>query len=79
MRTTVIMGCALIGVLVAATPTWAGEIDSLVCFKSKRTLILYSNGVEFKKFKVSLGANPKGPKEKEGDEKTPEGKYIIES
>lgn len=78
MKILFIIGCALISVLgVVPNNTWAGEIDSLVCFKSQRTLILFSNGVEFKKYKVSLGKHPKGPKEKEKDEKTPEGKYII--
>jgi murein L,D-transpeptidase YafK len=77
MTIKIFIGCTIIGVLGAATPTWAGEIDSLVCFKSQRKLILYSNGVKFKKYKISLGANPKGPKTKEDDEKTPEGKYVI--
>ena len=53
------------------------KTDSIVVFKSKRKLILYENKKELASFKVSLGASPKGAKEKEGDEKTPEGEYII--
>jgi len=79
MKNLILFGCFLIGALGAASPTCASEIDSLVCFKKKRILILYSNGTELKKYKVSLGKQPKGPKTKEGDEKTPEGKYKIDS
>lgn len=78
MKKLFIIGCTLIGVLGAATSTWAAEIDSLVCFKSERTLILYSNGAEYKKYKVSLGKTPVGAKTKTGDNKTPEGKYMID-
>lgn len=78
MRKTFIIGCALISVLGTTTSTWAARIDSLVCFKSERTLILFSNGTEYKKYKVSLGKTPKGPKEKQGDNKTPEGSYTID-
>ena len=31
-----------------------------------------------KKYKISLGRNPNGHKEKQGDFKTPEGNYIID-
>ena len=36
------------------------------------------NGKEFKKYNVAFGANPKGHKLQEGDERTPEGKYILD-
>jgi murein L,D-transpeptidase YafK len=68
-----------VSMLVAATFTWAGEIDSLVCFKKKRMPILYSNGAEYKKYKVSLGKTPVGAKTRKGDNKTPEGRYLIVS
>lgn len=38
---------------------------------------LYENGKLLKSYHVSLGKNPLGHKEKEGDKKTPEGLYII--
>ncbi|MCA0231320.1 MAG: L,D-transpeptidase family protein [Bacteroidetes bacterium] len=78
MKMTLIISCTLISVLGAATFTWAGEIDSLVCFKKKRTLILYSDGAEYKKYKVSLGKTPVGAKTRKGDNKTPEGRYLID-
>ncbi len=41
-------------------------------------MYLMEKGNIIKEFKISLGANPKGHKEKEGDERTPEGKYILD-
>lgn len=54
-------------------------IDSLVLYKSKRLLLVYSKGEAIKKYKVALGSHPKGKKHFEGDGKTPEGKYYIDS
>jgi murein L,D-transpeptidase YafK len=53
------------------------KIDSLVVYKSKRELMAYSNGQLIKTYKISLGKNPIGDKEFEGDKKTPEGVYFI--
>jgi murein L,D-transpeptidase YafK len=32
-----------------------------------------------KTYKIALGGNPDGPKERQGDNKTPEGTYFIDS
>jgi murein L,D-transpeptidase YafK len=50
-----------------------------VCvYKSKRELrVLDDQGEIIKTYRVSLGFNPVGPKEKEGDGKTPEGLYQL--
>ena len=32
----------------------------------------------YKKYHVSFGGNPKGHKEQEGDQRTPEGQYILD-
>lgn len=52
-------------------------IDNIVIIKSKRTLYAYSKNKLIKSYKISLGANPIGDKEIEGDKKTPEGLYFI--
>jgi len=54
------------------------KADSAAVFKSNRKMILYSGGKEIKTYSVSLGKNPIGHKEKEGDKKTPEGNYILD-
>lgn len=46
-------------------------------FKKERLLELYVDGQLFDKFKISLGSSPIGDKNKEGDGKTPVGKYYI--
>ena len=49
----------------------------LVVWKRKRVLALYTNSKMIKAYRIRLGFNPKGQKQKEGDGKTPEGKYYI--
>lgn len=52
-------------------------IDKLIVTKSQRTMEAYSNGQLIKTYKISLGRNPLGDKEYQGDKKTPEGEYTI--
>ena len=42
-------------------------------------MTLLSKGEVIKIYKIALGGNPVGPKERQGDNKTPEGTYIIDS
>jgi len=53
-------------------------IDRIVVEKSARKLSVFKNGSLLKTYLVALGANPVGPKEEEGDMKTPEGLYTID-
>lgn len=53
-------------------------IDSVVVIKSEKRMYLIKDNEIYKKYKVSFGANPRGHKEQEGDERTPEGKYILD-
>ncbi len=41
-------------------------------------MYLLSGNAKVKEYKVSFGANPVGHKEQQGDERTPEGKYILD-
>jgi L,D-peptidoglycan transpeptidase YkuD (ErfK/YbiS/YcfS/YnhG family) len=54
-------------------------VDKVLIEKEKRRLTLISNGEAVKTYKIALGQNPVGPKEREGDNKTPEGIYTITS
>ncbi|MDY7031707.1 MAG: L,D-transpeptidase family protein [Thermodesulfobacteriota bacterium] len=54
------------------------KADSVFVLKSKSTLYLMKNGKVFSEYKVAFGAIPKGHKQQEGDERTPEGKYILD-
>ena len=45
--------------------------------KHQRKLNLIANNQVLKSYQISLGRTPKGPKQYEGDRKTPEGLYFI--
>jgi hypothetical protein len=55
------------------------KITSIEVYKSKHKMYLYSNNNVVHTYSISLGGNPIGKKTKEGDQKTPEGKYIIDA
>ena len=40
---------------------------------------MFANGKVIRTYKIALGGNPKGPKERQGDNKTPEGVYTIDA
>jgi murein L,D-transpeptidase YafK len=54
-------------------------IDRIVVEKSHRKLSVSYRGKKLKTYRVALGRNPVGPKQEEGDMKTPEGIYQIDS
>ena len=53
--------------------------DRIIVIKSKRTLTLLKNDHILKTYTISLGGQPVGPKTREGDHKTPEGDYVIDT
>jgi len=56
-----------------------GSADRILIEKSARRLTLISQGEVIKTYKIALGGNPIGPKERQGDNKTPEGIYVIDA
>ncbi len=56
-----------------------GPADRILIEKKERRLTLFLKGKPLKTYKIALGGDPIGPKEKQGDNKTPEGTYFIES
>jgi len=56
-----------------------GPADRVLIEKKERRLTLFSKGEAIRIYKIALGGNPVGPKERQGDNKTPEGTYTIES
>jgi murein L,D-transpeptidase YafK len=53
--------------------------DHVVVLKKERTLELLNQGKVVKTYKVALGGDPVGPKTRQGDHKTPEGLYVLDS
>lgn len=80
--------------LVACAPAWAdiattpaperaraadeSRVDELVVHKSERKLLLLREGRVVRSYDIALGATPVGHKQREGDERTPEGTYRID-
>lgn len=65
-------------VSVASFATIMPKADLVVVKKSQYSLTLYSKGVALKRYWVALGPNPKGAKMREGDNRTPEGRYLLD-
>jgi murein L,D-transpeptidase YafK len=54
-------------------------IDKIVVLKSAHKLLAFSQNVLIKTFPISIGKGGDADKQFEGDQKTPEGKYFINS
>ncbi len=54
------------------------RVDRIVVNKSKRELLLLRGESVLRAYRVSLGRNPVGAKQQEGDGRTPEGRYTID-
>jgi len=52
--------------------------DMVVVDKRARTLTLFRGGEALRSYPVSLGGDPVGHKRREGDERTPEGRYVLD-
>ena len=75
-----VLSSLLVTMLPAAVQ--AGEFpiaDKVVIEKAARKLYLLQKGKAFRTFKIALGIRPVGDKKKEGDFKTPEGSYLLDS
>jgi len=71
----------LIGMLASEPSTTAPvkiKADEVVVAKSARTITLLAKGKPIRTYKVALGGTPVGPKEQQGDHKTPEGRYVLD-
>jgi len=53
--------------------------DKVVIEKAERKLHLMKEGETFRTFDIALGIRPQGDKESEGDFRTPEGNYLLDT
>jgi murein L,D-transpeptidase YafK len=75
------LGHLLVSLLLifSTLPALAAETaDLVVVDKSDKRLYLYKNQKLLASFLVAFGANPQGHKQQEGDERTPEGRYVLD-
>lgn len=52
--------------------------DQVVVQKSARRLTLHRDGKTISSYPIALGGAPQGHKRREGDNRTPEGRYVID-
>ncbi len=60
-----------------AWPAAAERAERVVVNKARRELLLLREGEVVRAYRVALGTNPVGPKQRRGDGRTPEGSYLI--
>ena len=68
-----------VGVVSKLGAQTATRVDRIVVEKSKRTLTLMDGRKAVKTYKVALGGQPVGTKDRQGDHKTPEGIYSVDA
>ncbi len=59
-------------------PSFGSGVDYVLVVKSEKKMYLLSQGEKVKEYSVVFGSSPRGHKEREGDERTPEGKYVLD-
>jgi murein L,D-transpeptidase YafK len=74
------LATSLCGLMLAQTSrNLALHADRVVVLKKDRKLQLLFQDKVIKTYKVALGSVPIGPKRQQGDHKTPEGIYVLDS
>ena len=64
--------------LAAVRSSKVDRADRIVVLKRQRTLMLMKGDDVLHSFRVALGRDPRGPKRRQGDFRTPEGEYRID-
>ncbi|MCH1923799.1 L,D-transpeptidase family protein [Shewanella sp. C32] len=54
------------------------QVDLVVIKKSKSMMQLLQQGKVLKQYRIAMGDSPKGHKLSEGDQRTPEGRYVLD-
>jgi murein L,D-transpeptidase YafK len=75
VATVALAGCCLAS--AQELPATA-RADQVIVMKKERTLTLMSQGKVLKTYRVALGGDPLGPKDRQGDHRTPEGAYVLD-
>lgn len=59
-------------------PPLAGPVDLILVEKAARRLTLVQDGQPVRSYRIALGFAPEGDKERQGDGRTPEGRFSID-
>src|SRR5271166_3722064 len=74
--------CSILSFAVPLMPPQAPprqKADSILILKKDHVMELLAGGNVIRTYKVALGRGGLAPKEREGDGRTPEGHYVIDS
>jgi murein L,D-transpeptidase YafK len=71
--------CNLAAALPAQQPAPVEKADSILILKKDHVMELLAGGKVIRTYKVALGQGGLAPKEREGDARTPEGRYTIDA
>lgn len=71
-----VLGLAMLLAMLPAQA--AAAIDKVLVHKAERRLEVISAGQVIKQYRISLGRQPVGHKQQQGDQRTPEGIYSID-
>lgn len=77
MKARVFALVAALGLAVAADAEARRPRHTLVIEKSARRMTLFVGKSEVKRFRVGLGGAPAGDKVRQGDSRTPEGRFYV--
>ncbi len=81
MAMTTMLACLAFALAARADGPLDGEFpqaDAVLVEKGARKLHLLRDGRPFRTFDIALGVAPVGDKEREGDARTPEGRYFLD-
>jgi len=62
----------------SSSNTGIGKIDLVVVDKSQSSMALMRNGQILREYRIAMGDRPVGHKVTEGDQRTPEGRYLLD-
>ena len=65
-------------VFSSASTAAAQSVSHVLVMKSERRMQIMDGEVVVKTYSIALGGSPEGHKQKEGDERTPEGSYVLD-
>jgi len=64
---------------ISSAQQMTGRVDRILVLKQQRKMVLLSEGKEIKQYRIALGEQPVGPKQRQGDHRTPEGSYTLDA
>lgn len=80
MRRSITIALNLLSFIVLGLPAGAfsAQADRVLVVKEERRLYLYQGEELLRSYKIALGKNPVGHKQRRGDNRTPEGRYNLD-